>query len=91
MASSTISSCAIEKIRKECYYEWMSLQPNKHIVDLIEVIMFQRSNADDHHTRKLVEWSSIDMVECRPSSFIRVIYALCGSHADTSFLSISST
>ncbi|CAF2148478.1 unnamed protein product [Brassica rapa] len=55
MASSTISSCAIEKIRKECYYEWMSLQPNKHIVDLIEVIMFQRSNADDHHTRKLVE------------------------------------
>ncbi|CAN6986170.1 unnamed protein product [Brassica rapa subsp. trilocularis] len=54
MASNTISSCGIEKIRKECYYEWMSLQPNKHIVDLIEAIMFQRSNADDHHTRKLV-------------------------------------
>ncbi|CAN6913026.1 unnamed protein product, partial [Brassica oleracea] len=86
IASSTISSCGIEKIRKECYYERMSLQPNKRIVDLIEVIMFQRSNADDNHTRKLVA------VGCRPSSFIRVPYTpLCGSHADTSFLSISST
>ncbi|WZZ24863.1 hypothetical protein YC2023_008264 [Brassica napus] len=63
MASSTISSCGIEKIRKECYYERMSLQPNKRIVDLIEVIMFQRSNADDHHTRKLLSQHLLNMDE----------------------------
>ncbi|CAF1710692.1 unnamed protein product [Brassica napus] len=48
MASSSSSSYGIEQLQKECYYEWMSLQA-KHIVDLKEALMRQRSNAYNHH------------------------------------------
>ncbi|CAF2234933.1 unnamed protein product [Brassica rapa] len=116
MASSSSSSYGIEQLQKECYYEWMSLQA-KHIVDLKEALMRQRSNAYNHHkleelVGKIVNdfqsyakrrseltdkscssyfapsWNSslenglLWMGGCRPSSFVRVIYALCGSCAE---------
>ncbi|KFK22875.1 hypothetical protein AALP_AAs39777U000200 [Arabis alpina] len=116
------SSCGIKQLQKDCYYEWMSIQA-KHIVNLNEALMNQRSNSDDHH--KLEElvgiivndfqryaekrselsdkscsnyfapsWNSslensfLWMGGCRPTSFIRVIYALviyalCGSQTET--------
>ncbi|CAN6878805.1 unnamed protein product [Brassica oleracea var. botrytis] len=117
MASGSSSICGIGHLQKECYYEWMRTQ-SKHIVDLKEVLMSQRSNAYDHH--KLEElvgrivndfqnyadkrseladrscssyfapsWNSslenglLWMGGCRPSSFMRIIYDLCGSHAET--------
>ncbi|KAL0890098.1 hypothetical protein Bca101_014081 [Brassica carinata] len=118
MSSGSSSICGIGHLQKECYNEWMSIQ-SKHIVDLKEVLMSQRSNAYDHH--KLEElvgrivsdfqkyadrrleladrsccssyfapsWNSslenglLWMGGCRPSSFMRIIYALCGSHAET--------
>ncbi|KAF3508952.1 hypothetical protein F2Q69_00009063 [Brassica cretica] len=117
MASSSSSSYGIEQLQKECYYEWMSLQA-KHIVDLKEALMRQRSNAYNHYkleelVGKIVNdfqsyakrrseltdkscssyfapsWNSslenglLWMGGCRPSSFVRVIYALCGSCAET--------
>ncbi|KAJ0247060.1 Protein DOG1-like 3 [Hirschfeldia incana] len=119
MASTSSSSYGIEHLQKECYYEWMSLQA-KHIVDLKEALMSQRSNAYNHHkleelVGKIVNnfqkysekrseltdrscssylapsWNSylekslLWMGGCRPSSFIRIIYALCGSHAEAHF------
>uniref|UniRef100_A0A0D3BKB9 DOG1 domain-containing protein n=1 Tax=Brassica oleracea var. oleracea TaxID=109376 RepID=A0A0D3BKB9_BRAOL len=48
MASSSSSSYGIEQLQKEYYYEWMSLQA-KHIVDLKEALMRQRSNAYNHY------------------------------------------
>ncbi|CAH8351677.1 unnamed protein product [Eruca vesicaria subsp. sativa] len=116
MASSSSSSYGIEHLQKECYYEWMSLQA-KHIVDLKEALMSQRSNDDhyllEHLVGKIINdfqsyakkrseladrscssyfapsWNSslenglLWMGGCRPSSFIRLIYALCGSHVET--------
>lgn len=116
---SSSSSRGIEQIQKGCYYEWMSLQA-KHIVNLKEALMNQRSNNNDHHKleelvgvivndfQKYAEkrselsnrscsiyfaplWNSslenglLWMGGCRPSSFIRVIYALCGSQTETQF------
>ncbi|RIA05226.1 hypothetical protein BRARA_K00430 [Brassica rapa] len=112
MASGSSSICGIGHLQKELCTQ------SKHIVDLKEVLMSQRSNAYDHH--KLEElvgrivndfqkyadkrseladrscscyfapsWNSslenglLWMGGCRPSSFMRIIYALCGSHAET--------
>ncbi|KFK28541.1 hypothetical protein AALP_AA7G010100 [Arabis alpina] len=115
MATSS-SSYGIEQLEKGCYYEWMSLQA-KHIANLKEALVSQRSNENDHKLEELVRviindfqkyaekrlklshrscssyfapsWNSslenslLWMGGCRPSSFIRVIYALCGSQVET--------
>ncbi|CAN7132378.1 unnamed protein product [Brassica rapa subsp. narinosa] len=93
MASSSSSSYGIEQLQKECYYEWMSLQA-KHIVDLKEALMRQRSNAYNHHkleelVSKIVNdfqsyakrRSELTDKSCS-SYFAPVIYALCGSCAE---------
>ncbi|CAA7059780.1 unnamed protein product [Microthlaspi erraticum] len=116
MATSGSSRYETEQLQKGCYYEWMSLQ-SKHIADLKEALMSQRSKENDRKLGELVgkivddfqkyterrselshrccssyfapSWNSslenglLWMGGCRPSSFIRVIYAMCGSQTET--------